>query len=346
MSKLLTIVVPVYKTEKYLVKCLDSLIVPQYMNQLEIIVVIDGSPDNSAQIAKGYVRKYPETFSVIEKENGGHGSTINKGLELAKGKYFRVIDSDDWFDHEFFPKYLERLSTATEDVVLSHVMLEYPKQNSSYLVVPKNIEFYKAYSDFAILEKLSTEFFAMSKCAFRTQILKDNELSLLEKRSYEDTFLHLFSIPFIRSFICYDMPIYHYYLERPDQSVKQKVAIKICNDWRALVEQMMQFYEANKDILQEAKEAFVLRVIKNCTDNQYANINRLPCKEASNELKKYHAFLKSKPYYQKIVGKHGSRYATCPFFIYWPMRKVYHLAINIASATLTRFRKKKRALYV
>lgn len=346
MSKLLTIVVPVYNTEKYLAKCLDSLIVPQYMDQLEIIVVIDGSPDNSAQIAKEYVRKYPETFSVIEKENGGHGSTINKGLELANGKYFRVIDSDDWFDYEFFPRYLERLSTATEDVVLTQVIREFPKQDYYYLWAHKNIKYNKTYTDLSVLDKLNFDFFAMAKCAFRTQILKDNGLNLLEKRSFEEAFLHIFPVPFIHSFICYDMPIYHYYLERPNQSVKQKVTVKQCNDWRALVEQMMQFYEANKNILHGEKEAFVLRAIKNYADNQYTNINRLPYKEVSNELKTYHAFLKSKPYYQKIVGKHGNRFAVCPFFIYWPMRKVYHFAINIASTVLTKFRKKKRTLYV
>ena len=139
MEKLLTIVVPVYNTEKYLSKCLDSLIVRKYMEHLEILVVIDGSPDNSAKIAREYEIKFPNTFTVVEKENGGHGSAINKGLELATGKYFRVLDSDDWFDEANFETFINRLSSATEDVVMTHLMREYISIEKSVLWGNDNI---------------------------------------------------------------------------------------------------------------------------------------------------------------------------------------------------------------
>ena len=94
--KLLTIVIPVYKVEKYIRQCLDSIIVPlDQMEKLEVIIVNDGTPDNSAVIAHEYADRYPDTIKVIDKENGGHGSAWNVGLESATGKYIRFLDSDD-----------------------------------------------------------------------------------------------------------------------------------------------------------------------------------------------------------------------------------------------------------
>lgn len=295
MEKLLTIVIPVYNTEKYLSKCLNSLIVRKYMEHLEILVVIDGSPDNSAKIAREYEIKFPNTFIVVEKENGGHGSAINKGLELATGKYFRILDSDDWFDKSNFEAFLDRLSIAKEDLVMTHIIREYTSENRS--VLWKDNGFKGAYenvcTDFHILEKVNFDFFAMARCTYKTSQLKQYNLSLLEHRSFEEAILHVFPLLFITSFIYYDMAIYHYFLERPNQSIKQKVTKKQSDDWRALVEQMIDFYQNSKNELNEEKKSFVLRSLKRYANNQYIIINKLPYKEAKIELKSYNFHLAS-----------------------------------------------------
>ena len=123
-DKLLTITVPVYNTEEYLPKCLDSLIIDEYMDILEVLIVIDGSPDNSLAIAQEYAQKYPNTFIVINKENGGHSSAINKGLELATGKYFKLLDSDDWFDKDSFKVFIENLQSLDIDLVMADDVVE------------------------------------------------------------------------------------------------------------------------------------------------------------------------------------------------------------------------------
>ena len=118
-SKLLTIVIPVYKVEKYIRQCMDSVIVPQTeMEQLEVIVVNDGTPDNSAKIAREYAEQYPETIRVIDKENGGHGSAWNVGLKMATGKYIRFLDSDDWLSD--LSVLITRLETLDVDLVFTH----------------------------------------------------------------------------------------------------------------------------------------------------------------------------------------------------------------------------------
>ena len=94
-----SIIVPVYNTEKYVAKTLDSL-VNQTLNSYEIIVVNDGSTDNSQEIIKEYTKKYPNLIQAYYKENGGLGSARNYGLQYAKGEYVGFVDSDDWRSEE------------------------------------------------------------------------------------------------------------------------------------------------------------------------------------------------------------------------------------------------------
>ena len=83
MSKILSVTIPTYNVEKYLKQCLDSFIIPEIIDDMEILIVNDGSTDSSPIIAKEYTEKYPDTFKLINKENGGHGSTINTGIANA-----------------------------------------------------------------------------------------------------------------------------------------------------------------------------------------------------------------------------------------------------------------------
>lgn len=106
--------------EKYLRRCLDSLIIDEEgMRQLEVLVINDGSKDSSSQIAHEYQDKYPDTYRVIDKENGNYGSCINRGLKEAAGKYIKVLDADDWFDNSTFNKYVADLKSQDADLVLT-----------------------------------------------------------------------------------------------------------------------------------------------------------------------------------------------------------------------------------
>ena len=110
-DKLLSVVVPSYNASKYLDFNLQSFLRPSVPEKLEVIVVDDGSTDDTARIADAYHEKYPETIKVIHKENGGHGSGINAGLRAATGKYFKVVDADDWVDHEALERLLDYIAS-------------------------------------------------------------------------------------------------------------------------------------------------------------------------------------------------------------------------------------------
>ena len=98
MNKLFTIAVPAYNMELYLKRCLDSILLPKLQNSLEVILINDGSKDNTLSIARHYEKQYPEMLKVIDKTNGGWGSAINCEIQEATGKYFKILDADDWFD--------------------------------------------------------------------------------------------------------------------------------------------------------------------------------------------------------------------------------------------------------
>lgn len=105
--KHLTITVPCFNSEQYLKRCLDSLVAGG--NEVEIIVVNDGSTDHTGEIAEQYCRQFPDIVTVVHKENGGHGSGVNTGLALATGKYFKVVDSDDWLEEKAYKELLGKI---------------------------------------------------------------------------------------------------------------------------------------------------------------------------------------------------------------------------------------------
>lgn len=120
-AKILTIVIPTYNMERLLPRCLDSLILvdENLMKAAEVLVIIDGAKDKSSAIAHSYENRFPQTFRVIDKENGNYGSCVNRGLTEAKGKYIKVLDADDSFDNVAYEKYLLALLKTDADMIVT-----------------------------------------------------------------------------------------------------------------------------------------------------------------------------------------------------------------------------------
>ena len=109
MSKVLSVCVPSYNMEKYLNRCIDSFLVPEVLDRLELIIVNDGSTDKTLSIANDYKARYPQTIVVIDKPNGHYGSCVNASLKVATGKYFRIVDADDWVDSKAMVEFVHAL---------------------------------------------------------------------------------------------------------------------------------------------------------------------------------------------------------------------------------------------
>ena len=127
----LSIIIPTYNAEKFLDKGLPSLILEDEnkRKQMEVLVVNDGTPDNSVAVAQTYVDEYPDLFRIVNKENGGHGSAINTGVEHATGQYMKVMDADDWFDTETLSHVIDLLDELEQSEAVDAVLLSYKTYN-------------------------------------------------------------------------------------------------------------------------------------------------------------------------------------------------------------------------
>ena len=122
-----SVIVPVYNVEAYLDKCLNSL-VNQTLKEIEIIVVNDGSKDNSEKIIEKYKEKYPEKIKYYKKENGGLSSARNYGLKYAIGEYVAFVDSDDYVDLKMYEKMINLANLENSDIVVAATEAIYKDQ--------------------------------------------------------------------------------------------------------------------------------------------------------------------------------------------------------------------------
>ena len=260
--KLLTIVVPVYNTEKYIKRCLDSLDNKEINDLIEVLIVSDGSKDNSINIAKEYMKKLPNTFKVIEKENGGHGSTINKGLELATGKYFRVLDSDDWVDNNNFVEFVKKLEELDVDLVVTDYSKEFIYEGKSEKKVYKDLKPNKIYDfDNFDLKILNGEYFVMATSTYKTEVLRKSNLKLMEKTFYVDMQYNVVPILYVNTFTYLSLDIYRYFIGRIEQSVNTASFVKNHLNHDKVVKFLIDYYTDIKEI-SDVKKEYIRIILK------------------------------------------------------------------------------------
>ena len=223
MQKLLTIVVPVYKVEPYINKCLDSCVLEdeKMMNQLEVIIVNDGTPDNSAEMSREYVKRYPKTFRQIDKENGGHGSAWNVGLKEATGKYLRFLDSDDWLIN--LDKLMFKLQATDADLVFTPVDIHYLDKNEEMRAsVEGAVDNVESIAKFPYQDNW-INICNFQYCTYKTHLLQPLFPLFDEKVFYDDTILYIVPQMVAKSFVIFDFSLYQYLVGRAGQTMDPKV---------------------------------------------------------------------------------------------------------------------------
>lgn len=315
MNKLLTIVVPTYNTEAFLPKCLDSLIVDESMDLLEVLIVIDGSPDNSINIAKEYSNRYPNTFFTIDKENGGHGSTINKGIELATGKYFKVLDSDDWFDKDSFRSFLNFLKDTDVDVVFTDYVRELVFERKQVLQ-ELNIEPNKI---FLSIKDIDPNVFAMARITYKTKLLIDINLILPEKMFYVDTIYARLPMFYAKNFIYNKVPLYRYYIGRDGQSVSVTSSIKNKEDYKYIFNYL---YTKEKEINRGSLIDMTLYKLLN--KYIFALLSRLEYAKSKLEIREWDQNIKEFVSEKEIINHRIYKlYKILPFRMYYYLFNLY-----------------------
>lgn len=252
MEKILSVVIPSYNVEKFLRQTLDSFVDERVLPSVEVLIVDDGSSDGTAAIGKEYETNYPGSFRLISKENGGHGSTINRGIAECTGKYFKVVDGDDWVNTEDFVKLVERLKQCDADFVVTNY---YEVNNETGEKTPVKYEVLqellkkKEHADDCAKESPVEEraeeimqepeengndsekstlcfreiadkvMIGMHALVIRSEILKRQHIRLDEHCFYVDVEYILFPVPYVETVAYFDLYVYMYRLAQATQSV-------------------------------------------------------------------------------------------------------------------------------
>ena len=248
--KLLSIAIPCYNSEKYMRKCVESLLVGG--EDVEIIIVDDGSTtDCTAEIADEYQARFPSIVKTVHKENGGHGSAVNAGLEAATGLYFKVVDSDDWVKEEAYQQVLSVLrdlagGDRTLDMMVCNYVYEKEGEKRKKVIhyrhtLPKDQLF--TWSD--CRHFLKGHYILMHSVIFRTKLLRDSGLKLPEHTFYVDNLYVFEPLPYVQNMYYLDVNLYRYYIGREGQSVNEEVMISRI-DQQLLVNKLMIDYLVEK----------------------------------------------------------------------------------------------------
>ena len=220
--KLISFTVPCYNSQDYMCKCIDSLLIGG--DDVEIIIVDDGSTDSTGEIADGYAEKYPDIVRVIHKQNGGHGSGLNAGLNAADALYFKVVDSDDWLDESGLKTLL---STIREHRALN-ILPDYYITNVVYNHVSDNTAFEcrhdsKMNEGFVDWKKVKSFHFQhiilMHSITYKTDKLREMDIVLPEHTFYVDNIYAYIPLPKLSNAFFINVNLYFYYIGRADQSI-------------------------------------------------------------------------------------------------------------------------------
>ena len=248
--KYISFAIPCYNSEAYMAQAIESILPGG--EDVEILIVNDGSKDRTAEIGKEYEEKYPGIVKLINKENGGHGDAVNAGLSHASGKYFKVVDSDDWVDRISLMKILnvlknfeeeeQEVDMLIENYVYEKVGMEHKKVIRYDNVLPENqILKWDEIGQFRI-----GQYILMHSVIYRTDMLKLCQLTLPKHTFYVDNIYVYYPLPHVRTLYYMDVDFYRYFIGREDQSVNEKVMISRIDQQIFVTKTMIDMYELRR----------------------------------------------------------------------------------------------------
>ncbi len=245
--KYITFAIPCYNSEAYMEKAINSILPAG--EDVEILIVNDGSTDKTKKIGKQYAERFPSIVKVINKENGGHGDAVNSGLSHASGKYFKVVDSDDWVDEDSLMKLLEvirgfvREGSEVDMIVSNYVYekagMEHKKIIHYRNVLPQNEIF--RWDDIGSFHL--DQYILMHSVMYRTEMLKLCQLKLPKHTFYVDNIYVYYPLPHVRLLYYLDVDFYRYFIGREDQSVNEKIMISRVDQQIYVTKSMISMYD-------------------------------------------------------------------------------------------------------
>ena len=259
--KILTIAIPSYNSMDYMRNCIESLLPGG--EDVEILIVDDGSKDETPAIADEYEAKYPGIIRAIHQENGGHGEAVNAGLRNATGFFYKVVDSDDWVDAEAYQKILAFLKEAVKeeeplDMLLSNYVYEkvgakHKKVIQYHSILPENRYFgWEEIGHFHASQNI-----LMHSVIYRTELLRSFQFELPKHTFYVDNIFVYWPLPYVKKMYYLDVDFYRYFIGRDDQSVNEKVMISRIDQQLRVTRRLIDSYLGNKPVNERCRKYMV-----------------------------------------------------------------------------------------
>lgn len=256
MKKTLSVGIPCYNSAEYMDHAISSILEgSNYADDVQIIIVDDGSPkDNTFDKAKDWQRRFPDNVVAISQENGGHGIAVTTALNAADGVYFKVCDSDDWYDGDSLQKLLETLRQFIEDdtrvdLVVTNYVYEHVEDGTTNVVdygfaLPKGkIMGWDKIGHFNYTQNL-----LMHALCYRTDILKAGGVPMPAHTFYVDNIYAYVPLPRVKTLYYLDVDLYRYFIGRDDQSVNESVMVGRIDQQLRITRIMIDAYHLYDDV--------------------------------------------------------------------------------------------------
>lgn len=303
--KILTIAIPCFNSQDYMSKCIESALVGG--EDVEIIIVDDGSTDNTADMADEYAAKYPTIIKAVHKENGGHGDAVNVGMANATGYYFKVVDSDDWLSEEPYRKVLETLKKVIADREENPELPELDLLLANYVYdkvgrKKKRVMRYTGALEEEVLLTWETakikfnkfQYVLMHSVIYRTKLLKECHLSLPKHTFYVDNIFVFVPMMSVKTLMYLNVDLYRYYIGREGQSVNEQTMVRRIDQQIFINKELINYFAKKKDSINPQLYRFLFQYMDMmmCVSSIICIVGNT--KETLDKKKKLWLYLKKK----------------------------------------------------
>jgi len=324
-NPILTIGIPAYNLEDYIEKCLISILNARNSHKIEVLVINDGSKDNTAKIVKEYEKLSNGIVRLIDKENGGHGSTINRAIIEAKGKYFRLIDGDDWVDSENLAKLVDIMENNDSDIILTKGSYDY-KEEAQLVDIIKydNLNEGTVYNfEDLVYDSYGFKTYGplLTTGNYKLEILKKANFKITEKKPYVDMEFNAFSIKCVNTITYYNLDIYRYLIGREGQTISSDYWKKKYKDHQYIIFNILDNVYSNNDYSINKRKYILKNIISQMVDSQIYMFDAI-CKQ--NEIDTFLEKLKNYPEaYEYSMNEIKNKNGNC-----WLILNCYRKFIN------------------
>ena len=258
MGKLLSISIATYNSALVINECLDSIVKSKYIDLIEVLVIDDGSKDNTRDIVQTYVKKYPKSVFLVKKDNGGYGSVVNTSIQIATGKYFKTVEGDDWVNTKGLDRLIEKLDKLDVDIIVNNYE-EIVNDKKKYVDINNRNQYNKILNFNEINKK---QVFRIQSMTIKLDIIKLIKYKISEHRFYVDSEYVFFSMIYAKNIIFLNDIVYQYRLGQDGQSVSiDNISIHF-KDLMYIIEKLLGIYcEVEDNIQDKSKKIYLIKNI-------------------------------------------------------------------------------------